>query len=221
MIDWAIPMLALGAASSGFGAYSQQQAASRQRDLYNRYQQQAQLMQNPAYQISQAQPYYAANLAAMREGLPTFMREQVNPMLGVRGLDPAGGAGQQIMQQSIAPQISGAWQNALNTATGQGQASLQGLAGASGNIGQAYGQTGGLGNAMQSLMFMQAMDKYNNPGQIGRTQQQYPNATYQFADSMAMPNYTSQPFSSTPPRSVYPWQTSNQPMMNEAGMEVL
>ena len=156
-------MLALGAAGSGFSAYSQQQAASRQRDLYNRYQQQAQLMQNPAYIISQSQPYYQANLQAMREGLPTFMREQVNPMLGVRGLDPAGGAGQQIMQQSIAPQISNAWQNALQTATGQGQASLQGLAGASGNIGQAYGQTGGLGNAMQSLMFMQAMNRYNRP----------------------------------------------------------
>ena len=214
-------MLGLGALGSGFGAYSQHQTAQRQRDLYDQYRAQTQLMQNPAYQISQAQPYYAANLAAMRQGLPTFMREQVNPMLGIRGLDPAGGAGQQIMQQSIATQISGAWQNALNTATGQGQGALNALSGAGGNIGQPYGQSGGLGNAMQSLMFMQAMNKYNNPTDPRRTQQQYPNATYQFADSMAMPSYLSQPYSTPPPRSAYPWQTSNQPMMNEAGLEVL
>lgn len=163
--DLAIPMLALGAASSGFGAYSQQQAAQRQRDIYNRYQQQAQLMNNPAYQISQAQPYYQANLQAMRAGLPTFMREQVNPMLGVRGLDPAGGQAQSIYSNAIANQTNQAWQNALNTSTGQGQASLQGLAGASGNVGQPYGQTGGLGNAMQSLMLMQTMNRYNNPTQ--------------------------------------------------------
>lgn len=163
--DLAIPMLGLGALSSGFGAYSQMQAAQRQRDLYNQYNQQARLMNNPAYQISQAQPYYQANLQAIRLGLPTFMREQVNPMLGIRGLDPAGGAGQNIMQQAIAPQIGQAWQNALQTATGQGQSSLQGLAGATGNIGQPYGQMGGLGNALQSVAMISALNRYNNPTQ--------------------------------------------------------
>lgn len=163
MFDLAIPMLGLGALSSGFGAYSQMQAAQRQRDLYNQYRAQAQQMNNPAYQISQAQPYYQANLAALQQQIPTFMREQVNPMLGVRGLDPAGGQGQLIAQQALAPQISQAWQNALNTATGQQQGSLNALSGATGNIGQPYGQMGGLGNAMQSLMMAQAMNRYNQP----------------------------------------------------------
>ena len=74
MFDLGMASLLLGAAGTGFGAYSQQQAASRQRDLYNRYSQQQQLMQNPAYQISQATPYYNANLAAMRQQLPAFLR---------------------------------------------------------------------------------------------------------------------------------------------------
>lgn len=195
-MDFMLPMLALGAASSGFGAYSQQQAASRQRDLYNRYQAQAQLMQNPAYQISQAQPYYQANLAAMRQGLPTFMREQVNPMLGVRGLDPAGGAGQQIMQQAIAPQIQGAWQNALGTVQGQNTAAMQGLSGMGTNIGQPYGQTGGLGNAMQSLMFMQAMNRYNKP--------QYPTATPGSVDTRGLSAGTP-----TSWEEMTPWQSTS------------
>lgn len=163
MFDPMVAMLGLGVAGDVFGAYSQQQAAKRQRDLYNQYQAQAQLAQNPAYQISQATPYYNANLAAMRQGLPTFMREQVNPMLGIRGLDPAGGQGQLIAQQAIAPQIQGAWQNALQTATGQQQGALNALSGATGNIGQPYGQMGGTANALQSLMMMRAMDRFNKP----------------------------------------------------------
>lgn len=189
-------MLGLGALGSGFGAYSQQQAAQRQREMYDQYRAQSQLMQNPAYQISQAQPYYAANLQAMRQGLPTFMREQVNPMLGVRGLDPAGGAARQITEQAIAPQIQGAWQNALGTVTGQNQAAMQGLAGASGNIGQPYGQTGGLGNAMQSLMFMQAMNRYNRP--------QYPSAMRGTADTSSLSGGTP-----TSWEEMTPWQSTS------------
>ena len=165
MFDLGMASLLLGAAGTGFGAYSQQQAASRQRDLYNRYSQQQQLMQNPAYQISQATPYYNANLAAMREQLPTFMRTQVNPMLGIQGLDPAGGAARQITEQAIAPQISGAWQNALGTVQGQNTAAMGGLAGMGQNIGQPYGQMGGLPQALQSVMMMQALNRYNRPQQ--------------------------------------------------------
>ena len=173
MFDLGMASLLLGAAGTGFGAYSQQQAASRQRDLYNRYQQQAQLMQNPAYQISQAQPYYQANLAAMQQQLPTFMRTQVNPMLAIQGLDPAGGAARQITEQAIAPQISGAWQNALQTATGQGHGALNALSGASGNIGQPYGQMGGLQSGIQSWALLNALNRYKQPAQAmqGRTPQ--------------------------------------------------
>ena len=165
MFDLGMASLLLGAAGTGFGAFSQQQAASRQRDLYNRYQQQAQLAQNPAYIISQSQPYYQANLAAMQQQLPTFMRTQVNPMLAIQGLDPAGGAARQITEQAIAPQISSAWQNALQTATGQGQQAMNALAGASGNIGQPYGQMGGLQNALQSMAMVQALNRYKQPQQ--------------------------------------------------------
>ena len=167
-------MLGLGLLGSGFGAYSQQQAASRQRDLYNQYNQQRQLMQNPAYQISQAQPYYQANLAAMRQQLPTFMRTQVNPMLGIQGLDPAGGAARQITEQAIAPQIGQAWQNALGTVQGQNTAAMSGLSGMGQNIGQPYGQMGGLPQALQSVMMMQALNRYNpaqRPTLQGRTPQ--------------------------------------------------
>jgi len=159
-------MLGLGLAGDIFGAYSQQQQQQRQRDIYNNYLQQQQRMQNPAYMIGQAQPYYQANLNAMKSALPQFMRSTVNPMLGGQGIDPMGGLGQTLTQQAMAPQIQGAWQNAMGQATGQQQSALNALQGAGQNVGQPTGQMGGTAGALQSLMLMQALKGYGG-GQTG------------------------------------------------------
>lgn len=150
-------MLGLGLAGDIFGAYSQMQAQKRQRDIYNQYQQQQQRLQNPAYMIGQAQPYYQANLSALQSSLPAFMRSTVNPMLGGQGIDPMGGLGQNITQQAMAPQIQGAWQNALGQATGNQQMGLTALSGMGQNVGQPTGQMGGTSSALQSLMLLQAL----------------------------------------------------------------
>lgn len=150
-------MMGLGLVGDAFGAYSQMQAQKRQRDLYNQYQQQQQRMQNPAYMIGQAQPYYQANLNALQSSLPAFMRSTVNPMLGGRGIDPMGGIGQELTQQAIAPQLQNAWTQAMGQATGNNQMGLTALQGMGNNIGQPTGQMGGTSSALQSLMMLQAL----------------------------------------------------------------
>lgn len=160
MIDPMTALLGLGVAGDAFGAYSQYSAAKRQRDIFNQYNQQRQLMQNPAYQISQAQPYYQAELSQLRQQLPAFMRSTVNPMLAIQGLDPAGGQGRFITEQAIAPQIGQAWRNALGTVQGQNTAAMSALGGMTTNVGQPSGQMGGTANALQSMMLMQALGKY-------------------------------------------------------------
>ena len=157
--DLGLASLGLGAAGDIFGAYSQQQAASRQRDLYNQYQNQMQQMQNPAYILSQAQPYYQADLASLKKAIPDIMRSTVNPMLGGQGLDPKGGIGTELTMQALAPYYQQAWTGALNQVGNQNQMALNALGGAGQNIGQPSGQMGGTANALQSLMLYQAMNR--------------------------------------------------------------
>ena len=169
-MDPSMALLLLGGAGDAFGAFSQYSAAKRQRDIYNQYNAQRQLMQNPAYQISQAQPYYQAELSQLRQQLPAFMRSTVNPMLAIQGLDPAGGQGRFITEQAIAPQIGQAWRNALGTVQGQNTAAMNALGGMTTNVGQPSGQMGGTANALQSMMLMQAMKNYGQPRSSYSTQ---------------------------------------------------
>ncbi len=170
-------MLGLGVAGDVFSAYSQQQAQQRQRNLYNQYQQQQQQLQNPAYMLSQAQPYYQQNLATMQSALPSIMRQTVNPMLGQQGLDPAGGAAQSILQQTIAQQQQQAWQQAQQQAYQNQSAGLTGLGGATQNVGQPTGTMGGTSGALQALMMQQALARYHNPQQQTQQQQTNPYGT--------------------------------------------
>src|SRR5690349_7043116 len=117
-------LMGLGLGGDIFGAYSQYQAQQRQRDLYNKYQEQAAKLRDPMYMIGQATPIYNANLANLQTALPSLMRTTVNPMLGQQGLDPAGGAAQSILQQTVAQQQQQAWQNAMAQASGNNQMAL-------------------------------------------------------------------------------------------------
>lgn len=148
-------MLGLGLAGDAFGAYSNYQQQQRQRDIYNQQMTMARNMQNPAYMLAQAQPYYQANMDAFKAAQPQFERTSINPQIGMAGV--SGGAAQNIWSQAMAQQQQQMWQNALQQATGNYGQGLNALQGAGQNVGQPSGQMGGTGNALQSLMLMQAL----------------------------------------------------------------
>lgn len=154
--------LGLGALGDAFGAYSQYQQAQRQQQLYQQAQQQAAQMRDPNYMIGQAQPYYQANMAQLRQALPQLERSSINPEIAMRGI--SGGAAQGVRDQIIAQQQQQAWQQALQQATGNFQGGLNALQTAGGNIGNSAGGIGGTANALQSLMFMRAMQGNRSPG---------------------------------------------------------
>lgn len=164
-------MLGLGVGSDIFNAYSQQQAAQRQRQLLAKQLEIQTILRDPNQVLAGAQPYYQANIGAMQAQLPQFMRSTINPMLGVQGLDPSGGNAQFITQQAIAPQIANAQQNSvqqyINALTG-GQ---QGLNYAANVTGMPAGGGGGTADALKWLAMMSAMrGGANNPQGMADTQ---------------------------------------------------
>ena len=149
MFDPTIPLLGLGVAGDVFGAYSAHQQQQRQRDLYNKMLE----YNNPAAVLARQQQFYQANVGNLNQQIPDIMRQTVNPMLGMKGIDPGGGQGQMMLQQSLAPYYLQAWQQAGN----QAQGGLNALQQAGGQVGTPYGTMGGTGSALQSLMLMQAL----------------------------------------------------------------
>lgn len=149
MIDPAMAMLGLGAAGDVFGAFSAYSQQKRQRDLYN----QMMAYNNPANVLARQQQFYQGNVANLQQQMPNILRETVNPMIGMRGIDPGSGQGQLIYNQAIAPHLMNAWSQAGT----QAQGGLNALNQAGQNIGTPYGTSGGTGNALQAMMLMQAL----------------------------------------------------------------
>lgn len=144
-------MLGLGLGGDIMTGISQYEQARQMRD------QRAKMM-DPRYQAAMTQQYFDANKAALQQSLPEFMRQQINPMLGIRGIDPSGGTGQLIANQAIAQQLQSAYANAQNMARG-------GLQGAGQFIPNTYGQFGGTRDALygmgQQQMMQQLMQQQN------------------------------------------------------------
>lgn len=163
MFDPTIPLLGLGAAGDIFGAYSAHQQQQRQRDLYNKMLE----YNNPAAVLARQQQFYQANVGNLNQQIPDIMRQTVNPMLGMKGIDPGGGQGQMMLQQSLAPYYLQAWQQAGN----QAQGGLNALQQAGGQVGTPYGTMGGTGSALQSLMLMQALRGGRGGGGASQTPQ--------------------------------------------------
>lgn len=148
-------MLGLGVASDAFGAYSAYQQQQRQRELYKQQMDLAAKQRDPGYMIGQAQPYYQANMAALRAALPSLERSSINPEIGMRGI--SGGAAQSLYDQVVGQQQQQAWGNAMNQAQGGMGGSMSALQNAGGNVGQSQGGVGGTASALQALMLMQAL----------------------------------------------------------------
>lgn len=118
----------------GISSYTQ---AQQMRDLRNK-------QMDPNYMNAMTNQYFNANKAALQQSLPDILRQTVNPMLGMQGIDPSGGNGRFIMDQAVALQLQNAYANAQNQAR-------SGIQGAGQFVQPVYGQGGGTGNALMGI----------------------------------------------------------------------
>lgn len=195
MFDPMIGLLGLGVAGDAFGAYSAMRQQARQRDAYNQAMQLAREQTNPAAVLGRANQYYNQGYAQLRSAIPDIMRSEVNPMLGLKGIDPSGGQGQLILNQALAPYYANLWQNAVNQAQGGYQGANTALQNAGQMTGTPYGSMGGTANALQSMMLLRAL----RGGGGGGAQTPQPN--------LAMPGMA--PAQSTTWEEMTPWQSTS------------
>ena len=155
-----VGMLGLGAIGTGFGAYSNYSQQKRLRDLYN---QQMGLQQQltPQAITAGSDPLYQQRLQTLQKGLPQILRQGVMSDLGQRGVDPSGGYGQLLTEQATAPYLMDARNQATQDYINSVTQRMQGLQGGANMIGGNYGNTGALGNSLQSIMLLQALRNRN------------------------------------------------------------
>lgn len=157
MFDAGMGMLGLGIAGDIFGAYSANQQAQRQRDVYKKQMEMQSLMRDPRAMVAGSQPYVDALNKNLATQIPNIMRSDVNPMIGSRGIDPGSGAGQSIYAQALAPYYAQNAQNGMQNYMNSLQGGMGALNGAGGTVGQPMGGGGNTAQALQMMMMMQAL----------------------------------------------------------------
>ena len=141
--------LGLGLGGDIMHGISSMENAKQMRDI-------RQKAMDPQYMNAMTNQYYENAKNALQQQLPNILRQTVNPLLGMRGLDPAGGNGRLIMDQAIAGQLMNAYAQSQNMAAKQ-----LGLAGQF--IEPAYGKGGNLPN----MLMMYGMRQGINPSGSG------------------------------------------------------